>query len=695
MLLDGTKIELGVCYYPEHWDKSLWREDLRRMQEHGIHVIRVAEFAWNLFEPEEGRFDDSFWDEFLDLAAECGMQVIFCTPTATPPAWLTEKYPEVLNCDIDGHPVYHGMRKHHNMTSPVYLSFVRRIVEHIGAHYAAHPAIVGWQIDNEVNCETASYHAPSDHESFRAYLREKYGTLENLNRVMGTVFWNQTYTSWEEIHLSRRTLGNSSNPHLMLEERRFISETAIRYIGMQADTLKKYRRPEQFITTNGIFGVLDNHRLTREHLDFMTYDSYPNFAFGLDTGKLAPRSLRDRETAFNLIKTRSISPRFGIMEQQSGPGGWNTRMIQPAPKPGQLRLWTFQSIAHGADFVSYFRWRTCAFGTEMYWHGLLNYDNRDNRRLAELERTHADIEKLQGVAGSEYRAKVAVLCDYDNEWDGMEDKWHGPLRNQSMDGWFKALQRAHIPFDFVYIEDSGTSAPLGRYDTVVYPHPTIITEARAVQLAAFAEAGGTLIFGCRAGYKDIDGHCPMQPMPGPLAALTGCTVEDFTFIGPADEPEYMVWKDERVPAPSFNDVLYPEKPDCEVLASYQGNYYDGRPALTRRRVGSGCVYTYGAVFAEETAGAFIRNILDGEAGCPVWGSLRLPEAVELAVREQEDGTRYIFLLNYTDRPQKIRVLHGLRDLLTADTLEGECTMEPYGVLVFESKSEGEPCGSKN
>ena len=360
-LLDGTKIELGVCYYPEHWDKSLWRDDLRRMRENGIGVIRVAEFSWNLFEPEEGRFDDSFWDAFLDLAAECGMRVIFCTPTATPPAWMTEKYPEVLNCDIYGHPVRHGMRKHHNMTSPTYLGFVRRVTEHIAQHYSAHPAVIGWQIDNEVNCETASYHAESDHAAFRAYLREKYGTLENLNRAMGTVFWNQTYTSWDEIHLSRYTLANSSNPHMMLEERRFISEAAIRYIGLQAEILKKYRRPEQFITTNGIFGVLDNHRLTREHLDFMTYDSYPNFAFGLDTSKLAPESLRDRETSYNLIRTRSISPRFGIMEQQSGPGGWNTRMIQPAPKPGQLRLWTFQSVAHGADFVSYFRWRTCAF----------------------------------------------------------------------------------------------------------------------------------------------------------------------------------------------------------------------------------------------------------------------------------------------------------------------------------------------
>ena len=203
-MLNGNTIELGVCYYPEHWDTSFWKEDMLRMKSYGIGVIRVAEFAWNLFEPEEGRFDDSFWDRFLNVAKDCGIQVIFCTPTATPPAWLTEKYPEVLNCDIYGHPVYHGMRKHHNMTSPVYLDFVKKIVEHIAAHYSAHPAIIGWQIDNEVNCETNSYHAPSDHEAFRKYLKEKYGTLENLNRAMGTTFYYPEISPFGAVHHDKR-----------------------------------------------------------------------------------------------------------------------------------------------------------------------------------------------------------------------------------------------------------------------------------------------------------------------------------------------------------------------------------------------------------------------------------------------------------------------------------------------------------
>ena len=205
-----------------------------------------------------------------------------------------------------------------------------------------------------------------------------------------------------------------------------------------------------------------------------------------------------------------------------------------------------------------------------------------------------------------------------------------------------------------------------------------MTEARAAQFKSFVEAGGTLVLGCRSGYKDIYGRCPMMPMPGLLAPLTGCTVEDFTFLGPADEAEYMVWGNDCIPAPMFNDVLHPDTPDCTVLAVYKGNYYDGMPALTHRRVGQGEVYAFGAVFAEKTAAAFIDRL--GLRSPVDW---TLPEAVELTIRRQADGAQYAFLLNYTDQPQEIRVPQSVRSLLTGETVCGACTIEPYGVLVLE------------
>ena len=357
-LINGQKITLGTCYYPEHWDKNLWREDLERMKECGIEVVRIAEFAWSKIEPREGEFTYEFFNEFLDLAYEMNVKVIFCTPTATPPAWLTEKYPETLNAAIDGTLYRHGGRRHYNYNSPKYRELAKRIVEKSASHYGPHPAIIGWQIDNEINCEKSEFYSESDTAAFRIWLREKYNTLDTLNEAWGTVFWNQTYTDWSQIYVPRPTPSSSNNPHQVLDYTRFISDSACRFAALQSSVIRKYKKPEDFITTNGIFSNLDNHRMREESLDFITYDSYPNFAYCRDRFDQKEDSLRDRMWSRNLMEVRAISSNFGIMEQQSGANGWNTGMAAPTPKPGQMTLWTMQSIAHGADYISYFRWRT-------------------------------------------------------------------------------------------------------------------------------------------------------------------------------------------------------------------------------------------------------------------------------------------------------------------------------------------------
>ena len=345
------RLMMGVCYYPEHWDESMWEEDLRRMKEAGIEVVRIAEFAWNKIEPEEGVFTYEFFDRFLETAERAEMKVIFCTPTATPPAWLTHRYPEVLNGTIDGVLYRHGARRHYNYNSPKYQELAARICEKSASHYASHPSIIGWQIDNELNCETDEFYSESDSAAFREFLKEKYNSLEKLNEAWGTVFWNQTYTDWEQVYVPRTTLNNSTNPHEVLDYYRFISDSACRFTKMQSDIIQKYAKPGDFVTTNGIFGHLDYQRLRDESLDFITFDSYPNMAYCMTQNPKESKDLNDRKWSRHLMDVRAISENFGIMEQQSGANGWNTRMEAPTPRPGQMTLWTMQSIAHGADYA--------------------------------------------------------------------------------------------------------------------------------------------------------------------------------------------------------------------------------------------------------------------------------------------------------------------------------------------------------
>ncbi|WP_230399506.1 beta-galactosidase [Novisyntrophococcus fermenticellae] len=673
------ELSLGTCYYPEHWDKKLWAEDLNRMLSNGIGTIRIGEFAWSKVEPREGEFTYEFFDDFLRVVSETKMKVIFGTPTATPPAWLTEKYPEVLNCRMDGVKYRHGMRRHYNYNSPVYQKLCCRIVEKTAEHYAGHPNLIGWQIDNEINCETAEFYSESDTLAFRDFLKETYKTLENLNQAWGAVFWNQEYTEWEQVYVPRTTIHDSTNPHQTLDYIRFVSESAIRFCRMQSDILRKHIKPGDFITTNGMFGNLDNHRMTDEALDVYTYDSYPNFAYCLSENPKNPENLNDRRWSEHLTEVRSICPHFGIMEQQSGANGWNTRMEAPAPKPGQMMLWAMQSIAHGADYVSFFRWRTCTFGTEIYWHGILDYDNRDNRKLAEVHKLYDRTRALKEMTGAEYKAAFAVVRDYSNVWDSQVDVWHQRLIWSSEEAIFKASQLSHTPMDYMYLLEETEPEELQKYPVLIYPHGLILSDRKAGLLKAYVENGGTLILGARTGQKDENGRCVMQPMPGLLASAAGGNVQEFTFIGPADDAVHMDWDGSSMDTGIFNDILEASGRETKVLARYSSNYYEGRPALLENPCGKGRILHFGGTFTEDNMKAFLKYT---EVISPWEDIIEAPETCEICVREK-GGVDYVIVLNYSGKTQKVVIKEPAEDMDTQEKVQGYVLLKPYETKVYK------------
>lgn len=671
------QLTLGVCYYPEHWEEDLWASDLERMLANGIQVIRIAEFAWNKFEPVEGQFTFEFFDRFMNVVSQTSMKVIFCTPTATPPAWASHDYPEILNGLKDGTLFRHGHRRHYNYNSPKYQELTRIIVAKIAEHYGQHPSIVGWQVDNEINCEINEFYAESDSIAFRKFLQDKYQTLDHLNQTWGTVFWNQDYTAWEQVFVPRPTPSGETNPHQQLDYLRFVSDSAFRFTQLQSEILRQYIAKGVYITTNGLFGNVDNHKQTRENLDFMMYDSYPNFAYCLSEDPRNSTNLNDRKWSRNLTEVRSISSNFGIMEQQSGSNGWTHRMEAPSPRPGQMTLWTLQSVAHGADYVSYFRWRTCTVGTEIYWHGILDYDNRDNRRLQEVGEINKIFQAIGSVAGSRYQATFAVIKEYDNVWDAQYDVWHQRVESESGNGWFKASQLTHTPMDYLYLVDDTTLVDLQRYSLLVYPHATILSERTTKMLQEYVAAGGKLVMGCRTGYKDPTGRCVMIPKPGLVAELFGADVRDFTFVGPNDDPSTFTWEGRQIDAPVFNDILAPIG-SSEILATYDTNYYAGQPALIKNIFGRGETYYFGGAFNEKTAQAFLEYF--GIAN-PYHDILDLPEDCELAVREK-DGIHYAFVLNYAHQMQKIHLKRPLKNLYDNQEKVGEIGIKPYETMVF-------------
>ncbi len=670
------KLSVGVCYYPEHWDESLWPSDLERMMKNGIRTVRIGEFGWSIMEKDEGQFDFSFFDRFLDLCSSVGMQVIFGTPSATPPAWLTCRYPETLNANVDGVIYRHGGRRHYNYNSSVYREKVALMVTKMAEHWGSHPAIVGWQIDNELNCETNDFLSKADGEAFRSFLREKYETLDALNAAWGTVFWSQTYTEWEQIDVPHTNAIASHNPSLLLDYVRFVSHSALSFCAMQTEILRQWIEPRMFITTNGMFGRMDNHRMAREILDGYMYDSYPNFAYGIDQTWSA-EDLHDRGASMNLIKVRSICPHFGIMEQQSGANGWYNRLEASMPRPGQLKLWAMQSVAHGADYVSFFRWRTSPVGTEIYWHGILDYDSRDNRRLGEVADFAQSLEKLQEVCGAEADARFGVVQTYDNLFDADVDHWHGRVQRASEEGIFEAAQETHTTFDFVDLRDETRVEDLLRYPVLFAPHLVILREAETALLRAYVEAGGVLVVGCRTGYKDTTGKCPMQPMPGLMRELTGTTVEEYTFRSPAEEMAEAEWDGKKLHVDCFMESLKALE-GTDVLARYTSSYLKGEPVVTERRLGKGRVLHFGGVFTRQAARRFLKNLKVAE---PYEDWVKAPAEVEVVGRVR-DGQHWLFLLNYLPEAQEIRLGKKMVSLLSGEEEDGRVEIPPYGVAVY-------------
>ena len=660
---------VGVCYYPEHWPQSMWEDDLNRMKNAGISCIRIAEFAWSIFERTEKEFSFSLFDTFLELCLQHDMKVIFGTPTATPPAWLTEKYPEVLNAGCDGTLLRHGGRRHYNYNSQIYRKYCARIVTELARHYGKHPAIVGWQIDNELNCETDEFYSEADHIAFRAFLQNQYQTLEKLNAAWGTVFWSQTYTDWSQIYVPRPVLNGGYNPHFLLDYSRFISESCISFAKLQSDILREYIKPGDFITTNGLFGNLDNHRMQNEVLDVYTFDSYPDFAFELKDGKDRRDDMRDRNWSRLLNETRSVCPHFGIMEQQSGAGGWANRMEMPAPRPGQMTLWAMQSIAHGADYISFFRWRTAAFGTEIYWHGILDYDNRDNRKLAEVKAFSERLRKIDAVCGANHVASFALIKDYDNEWDKRCDSWHRRIAEYSEKEIFAASEQCHSPYDVIYINDETKPEELLPYSVLLYPHPMIMTEKRAALLKTCVEKGATLIVGCRSGLKDIHGRMVMKPQPGLLQELTGTDVQDFSLVHPEEQEDPSV--------PIFHDILTPLN-ETKVLKRYTTSYYAGEACLTEKETGKGRTLHLGSAFSRET----VRELFEYVGIYEPFGNIvEAPEKVELVMREK-DNKKYLFALNYCDTEQSVVLKTPVTVAETGALAAGEQLLPAYGSAVY-------------
>jgi beta-galactosidase len=670
-------LHYGCDYYPEHWPESRWLEDVRFMERAGFNVARIGEFSWAKMEPSEGRYNWGWLDRAIGLLADHGIKVVLGTPTAAPPPWLIKAHPGVLPHDEHRLVRHAGSRRHYCPNNPFYREYTRKIVTAMAQRYGRDVRVIGWQTDNEFGChDTGRCYCGVCAARFRAWLRERYKSIDALNEAWGSAFWSALHADWDEIPLPWAAPAEH-NPSHVLDFYRFSSDSVCDYQQLQVEILRRYARG-QFITHNFMLfrsRELDGYDLAAP-LDFVSWDNY-HFYGATPAIVAATHDLRWGMQRRN----------FWVMEQQVSNVNWAP--YNPTFRPGELGLKVWQSVAHGADGIVYFRWRAATRGAELYHSGLLDHGGRPTRGYFEASEIGRALPKLAPLLrGSVPQAEVAILHDYASRWSLDLQPHNRDLRDdeafrRALMGPYEALLQRNVP---VQILPARGDVDLSDYKVVILPALNLLGRADAERLATYVEGGGTLIATARTGFKDLRGQVPGPP-PGHMAELMGITIDLLGSL-PPDRVNHVRFVEGPMrvrvggphPVSLWFEVLEPTT-TTRPLAIYEDDYYAGRPAVTVREFGHGRAIYVGVLAGADLYGSLFDWLLPLVGVAPL---LETPDGVEAAERVGPAGS-VLFLLNHNAEPATVALPEGYMDPFTGSPCGPTIEMPARTVLTCQRR----------
>ncbi|MFF7039955.1 beta-galactosidase [Streptomyces massasporeus] len=661
------KIRYGGDHNPEQWPREVWDEDHRLFTRAGIDTLTVGVFAWSVTQPAADTFDFTVLDRILDRAAAEGRRVCLATGTAALPPWLATAHPEVNRTDFEGRRHRYGQRHNFCPSSPAYREHATALASRLAERYAGHPALLAWHVNNEYGgacyCDLCA-------EAFRDWLRDRHGTLDALNDAWWTTFWSHRYTGWDQIEPPNALTEHWRGPDhtafqgITLDYLRFTTDALLGCFLAEKEVIRAHD-PDTPVTTNfmGLYRPLDYHRWA-PHLDFASWDNYPP----LDAPPTRPALAHD------LMRGLKDGAPFWLMEQT--PSTTACRDVNPLRRPGELRLATFQAIAHGADAALYFQMRASRGACEKYHGAVIGHAGRDDtrvfREVAELGR---ELELLgDRTLGARTPARTALLFDWDSWW-ALEIS-DGPSRLVTypdvVHTYYRAAREAGADVDVV-----PQTADLTPYDVVLAPALHLVKGDLATRLEAVAARGGTVLATFLSGRVDEHDRAFLTDVPGPFAPLMGVRVDEWD----ARPPEF------AQPVPELGtearlvfEIVLPR--GAEPVATYGTDFYAGTPAVTRNRHGEGEGWYVATALDQPGVDEVVRRILTRhDLLCPYADH----PAVETATRVAPDGTRLLFLLNHSPEPARLSAHTTATDLLTGKRVDqGEpLVLDPFGVAILQ------------
>ncbi len=673
----------GADYNPDQWlnQPEILAQDIAMMKETKCNVMSVGIFSWSTLEPEEGNFQFTWLDNVLDTLYANGIYVFLATPSGARPAWVSEKYPQVLRTHKNLTKSLHGERHNHCYSSPDYLRLTGSINQQLAKRYAHHPAVLAWHISNEYGGEC---HCDNCQQAFRKWLKNKYQTLENLNQRWWSSFWSHEYSSWEQLH-SPGPLGEESVHALNVDWRRFVSEQVALFCRHEIQAVKPYN-PALPATTNfhGVFNDYDYWRLAQE-VDFISWDSYPEWHQTRDQLQLASY------TAFTFDLMRSLKPGLPFLLMESTPGTTSWQGVSKLKKPGMHMLSSLQAVAHGSDSVQYFQWRKSRGSIEKFHGAVVDHVGHIGTRVGQdVKEVGMSLEKLAGAAGADYHADVALIYDWDNRWavnDSAGPRNCGIKFEETVQQHYQALWQQNIAVDIV-----SRHSELSTYRVLIAPMLYMVDDAFAARVNQFVAAGGVFIATYWSGIVNPDDLCFTNGFPGPLRDVLGIWSEEIDSLYDGETNQI------SITSPGWNgavgeytcielcDLIHAETAD--VLAVYQHDFYQGRPAVTRNLYGKGQAYYLAARTGVDFLYDFYQTIIDTHGICACT-ALRLPKGVVATSRQQNDE-EYLFVQNYSDQTVTLELAEesrALEPLLHPDLLNGhQYSLPAFGIDVFLSKA---------
>ena len=669
----------GADYYPEQWldVPEILEQDIRMMKLAHINTVTLGVFAWAALEPEEGLWKFEWLDTVIDRLWQNGIGVILATPSGARPAWLAEKYPEVLRMGEDRHRNLYGMRMNHCYTSPAYRRLTSRIDRMLAQRYGCHPAVKAWHISNEYHGEC---HCPLCQAAFRNFLKSKYGTLERLNHAWWTTFWSKTYTSWEQI-VSPSFRGEKALQGLELDWKRFVTHQTKEFLDLEIGAVRRFS-PNVPITTNmiGSFIEVDYPRLGPS-LDIAGLDIYPEWG-----------SAPDREVAVNAAFEYDVArslKRLPFLLMETTPSMTNWTEVGKPKRPGMHLAGCLQAVAHGAESVIYFQWRKSRGGYEKFHGAVVGHSGHEKTRIFhEVACLGGLLEEIGEITGSECAAKAALLYDWNNRWaiEGAKGPRQDKKYESTVREHYAALRRYGITVDLVDEEQ-----PLNGYELVAAPMLYLVKDGLKEKLETFVKAGGILLLTYFSGIVDASDLCFTGGFPGPLRALAGVWAEELDTLYPKETNGIRMLPDNDLGLNGswscnyFCEVIHTETAEC--CAVYDGDWYADTPALTLNRFGMGETWYLAAHAEPEFLVKLYGRLLFRKKPLTCDRAL-LPDGVDLSVR-QKGNCRYWFFINFSDTEQELNVPPGY-DMIGRRQVGHTMTLKPLEAAVIKCAVNGIP-----